>query len=120
MYYHPVVRSCKSRSPRIEGWHVLFILSSCRTVPDFLFGFRHDGAGEAEIFVATLRNGKVINLGRLMQNATAAHYTPAGGGRVPLFVRNDNLYSQRLNLNERKLAGDPGNGPARCNLRPPE
>jgi eukaryotic-like serine/threonine-protein kinase len=72
---------------------------------DFMFAFRPDGAQEAEIFLATLRNGKVISPGRLMQNPTAAHYTPAGGGRI-LFVRNDNLYAQRLNLKERKLEGD--------------
>jgi hypothetical protein len=73
---------------------------------DFLFAFRPDGSGDAEILLATLRNGNVINPVRLMQNPTAAHYTPAGGGLI-LSVRNDNLYSQRLNLKERKLEGDP-------------
>jgi serine/threonine-protein kinase len=73
---------------------------------DFLFAFRPNGAEETEILLATLRNGKVINPVRLMQNPTAVQYTPAGGGRV-LFVRNDNLYSQRLNLEQRKLEGDP-------------
>ncbi len=73
---------------------------------DFLFAFRPDGASGAEVFLATLQNGKIIDPVRLMQNPTAAHYTPAGGGRV-LYVRNDNLYSQRLNLKERKLEGDP-------------
>jgi hypothetical protein len=72
---------------------------------DFLFAFRADGAQDAEIFLATLKNGKVINPVKLMQNRTVAHYTPAGGGRV-LFVRNDNLYAQRLNLKERKLEAD--------------
>jgi hypothetical protein len=41
----------------------------------------------------------------LLKNQTAARYTPAGGGRV-LFVRNDNLYSQRLNRKARKLEGE--------------
>jgi eukaryotic-like serine/threonine-protein kinase len=72
---------------------------------DFLFAFRPDGAQDTEIFLATLRNGKVINPVRLMQNPTTAHFTPAGGGRI-LFVRNDNLYLQRLNVKERKLEGD--------------
>jgi serine/threonine protein kinase len=72
---------------------------------DFLFAFRPDGVQDAEIFLATLKNGKVINPVGLMQNPTAAHYTPAGGGRI-LFVRDDNLYSQKLNLRERKLEGD--------------
>ncbi len=73
---------------------------------DFLFVFRPDGAEEADIFLATLRNGKIIDPVRLMRNPTAAHYTPAGGGRI-LFVQNDNLYSQRMDLKERKLVGDP-------------
>jgi len=42
----------------------------------------------------------------LMKNSTIARYTPAGGGRI-LFVRNDNLYSQRLNRASRKLEGEP-------------
>jgi hypothetical protein len=41
-----------------------------------------------------------------MKNATVARYTPAGGGRI-LFVRNDNLYAQRLNQAARKLEGEP-------------
>jgi len=72
---------------------------------DFLFAFRPAYTEDTGIFLATLRDGKVINPVRLMQNPTAAHYTPAGGGRI-LFVRNDNLYSQRLNSKERKLEGD--------------
>jgi serine/threonine protein kinase len=73
---------------------------------DFIFAFRAtDGAEDAEIFLATLKNGKAINRARLMRKPTAAHYTSAGGGRL-LFVRNDNLYAQRLNLKERKLEGD--------------
>jgi eukaryotic-like serine/threonine-protein kinase len=72
---------------------------------DFMFAFRPAGDEEAEIFLATLQNGKAINPVRLMQNPTAAHYTPAGGGRI-LFVRNDNLYARKLNLKARKLDGD--------------
>jgi len=34
-----------------------------------------------------------------------AHYTPAGGGPL-LFVRNDNLYSQKMNLATRRLEGE--------------
>jgi hypothetical protein len=41
-----------------------------------------------------------------MKNQTMARYTPSGGGRV-LFVRNDNLYAQRLNREARKLEGEP-------------
>ncbi len=72
---------------------------------DFLFAFRPAYTEDVGIFLATLRDGKAIKPVMLMQNATAAHYTPAGGGRI-LFVRNNNLYSQRLNLKERKLEGD--------------
>jgi serine/threonine protein kinase len=72
---------------------------------EFLFAFRPEAVDEVEIYLATLQNSKAINVSRLMQNPTAAHYTPAGGGRI-LFVRNNNLYSQRLNLKQRKLEGD--------------
>ncbi len=72
---------------------------------DFLFLFVPDDGEGTEIYLATLRGGKVVNPTLLMKNDTAASYTPAGGGRI-LFVRNDNLYSQRLNRNERRLDGD--------------
>ncbi len=61
---------------------------------------------ESEIYLATLHDGRAANPVLLMKNATAARYTPAGGGRI-LFVRNDNLYSQRLNRASRKLEGEP-------------
>ena len=41
----------------------------------------------------------------LFNNDTAAAYTPAGGGRI-LFVRNDNLYSQKLDRKARKVTGE--------------
>jgi hypothetical protein len=72
---------------------------------DFLFGFRPHGSDQGEIYLATLKNGQILNPTRLMQNDTAVHYTPAGGGRT-LYVRNDYLYAQTLNLPERKLEGD--------------
>src|SRR5947207_4329583 len=61
---------------------------------------------ESEIYLATLRDGRVTNPVLLMKNATAARYTPLGGGRI-LFVRNDNLYAQTLNRTARKLEGEP-------------
>jgi hypothetical protein len=64
------------------------------------------GIEQAEIYLATLRDGRVVDPVLLMKNATAAHYTPAGGGRL-LFVRNDNLYAQTLNRTARKLEGEP-------------
>lgn len=56
------------------------------------------------MYLATLRQGKAMNTVMLLKNQTAAHYTPAGDGQL-LFVRNDNLYSQKLNLRSRKLEG---------------
>jgi serine/threonine protein kinase len=61
---------------------------------------------ESEIYLATLRDGRAADPVLLMKNATAARYTPAGGGRI-LFVRNDNLYAQTLNRTARKLEGEP-------------
>ena len=50
------------------------------------------GIEQSEIYLATLRDGRAADPVLLMTNATAARYTPAGGGRL-LFVRNDNLYA---------------------------
>ena len=61
-------------------------------------------AAEAAVYLASLRDGKAVNPVPLLKNQTAARYTPAGGGRI-LFVRNDNLYSQKLNRQTRKLEG---------------
>jgi eukaryotic-like serine/threonine-protein kinase len=58
-----------------------------------------------EIYLASFKAGKVVDPVPLLKNDTAARYTPAGGGRI-LFVRNDSLYSQKLDLRQRKLAGD--------------
>jgi hypothetical protein len=75
---------------------------------DFLFLSRvlARGIDEHEVYFATLRDGRAADSVLLMKNATAARYTPAGGGRI-LFVRNDNLYAQRLNRTARKLEGEP-------------
>ncbi len=64
------------------------------------------GIDQSEIYLATLRDGRAVDPVLLMKNATAARYTPAGGGRL-LFVRNDNLYAQTLNRTARKLEGEP-------------
>jgi hypothetical protein len=64
------------------------------------------GIDQSEIYLATLRDGRAVDPVMLMKNATAARYTPAGGGRL-LFVRNDNLYAQTLNRAARKLEGEP-------------
>jgi hypothetical protein len=42
----------------------------------------------------------------LFNNDTSVTFTPAGGGRI-VFIRDDNLYSQKLDLSARKLVGEP-------------
>jgi Tol biopolymer transport system component len=73
---------------------------------DFLIGFEPQGADGMDVYLATLKDHRAINPVRLMKNDTAASFTSAGGGRV-LFVRNDTLYAQRLDLKARALVGDP-------------
>jgi len=81
--------------------------------PEFLAGseeflFFHSSAedpSDGSTYLATLHDGKVVNPALLLKNPTPARYTAAGGGRI-LFVRNDNLYSQRLNRHTRRLEGE--------------
>ena len=73
------------------------------------------GIEQSEIYLATLRDGRGDDPVLLMKNATAARYTPAGGGRL-LFVRNDNLYAQPLNRTARKLEGEPELVQQRCGV----
>ena len=72
---------------------------------DLLFLSAPFGGSPPGVYLATFRNGRLVNPVLLMRNDTAAHYTSAGGGRV-LFVRNDNLYSQKLDRKERRLIGE--------------
>ena len=72
---------------------------------DFLFVFAPAASQEAQVYLATLNGSRAENPTLLLRNDTAAAFTPAGGGRL-LFVRNDNLYSQTLDLRTRKLEGD--------------
>ena len=73
---------------------------------DFLFAFAQPNAETAQIYIATLRDRKAVNAKLLFDNDTAAAFTPAGGGRI-FFVRNDNLYAQKLDVTARKVLGDP-------------
>ena len=77
---------------------------------DFLVTFEPLGADadadEGEIYLATLRDGQPTDPVLLMRNRTAPRYTPAGGGQL-LFVRDDVLYAQALNMSARTLEGDP-------------
>ena len=80
--------------------------------PEFLPGTQDflalsaSAGGEDEVRLATLSSGKISNSVTLFKNETAARFTPFGGGRV-LFVKNDNLYSQRLNRAARAVEGEP-------------
>jgi hypothetical protein len=73
---------------------------------DFLFFYLPlpDAEG-GSVYLATLHEGKCVNPIPLLVNETGARYTPAGEGRL-LYVRNDNLYSQKLNLRRRALEGE--------------
>ncbi len=73
---------------------------------DFLFVFTPSNLAEAQLFIATMRDGKAIDPRLLLSNDTAAAFTSSGGGQI-LFVRNDNLYSQKLDVKSRHLVGDP-------------
>ena len=75
---------------------------------DFLVTFEPVGADadEGELYLATPRDGQPADPVLLMRNRTAPRYTPAGGGQL-LFVRDDVLYAQALNLSTRRLEGDP-------------
>ena len=55
---------------------------------------------------ASLRDGKASDPVLLMKKDTMVHYTPSGGGRV-LFVRDNNLYAQKLNVAKRTLEAEP-------------
>ncbi|MGD1097249.1 MAG: serine/threonine-protein kinase, partial [Bryobacteraceae bacterium] len=62
---------------------------------DFLFRFTPQNGEGSATYLATLRQARATEPVLLLKSDTAAHYTPAGGGRL-LFVRGDNLYAQRL------------------------
>ncbi len=85
--------------------------SSGSPMPSFLPGGEDllvtvtQGSTENEIYLVTLRGGNPADPVLLMKNAGRVRYTTAGGGRV-LFVRDSNLYAQRLNRSTRKLEGD--------------
>ena len=72
---------------------------------DFLTLFKPED-GDAEVWLSTFSQGVITKTTVLFKNDTAARYTPWDGGRV-LFVKNDNLYSQRLNRSSRAVEGEP-------------
>lgn len=73
---------------------------------DFIVTMVPVGSDQPRIYLVSLNGVKGENPVQLMTNDTGAHYTPAGGGRL-LFVREDTLYAQRLDLRNRTLTGEP-------------
>ena len=104
-----------NRSDRTAGGRVRLGRSSFRAARISFSLLAAGGIEESDIYLATLRDGRAADPVLLMKNATAARYTPAGGGRI-LFVRNDNLYAQRLNRTARKLEGEPELVQQRCGV----
>lgn len=73
---------------------------------DFIVHHRPAQEAIGDVWLATLSDGAITNISVLMKNATSARFTPAGGGHL-LYVKNDNLYAQSLDLSSRRLVGDP-------------
>ena len=104
---HPAERQNRSRRRESQKEQDSGGLNFYRGSKDFLITVEEISAGsENSIYLATLGEGTLSNPVLLMKNQTMARYTPSGGGRV-LFVRNDNLYAQKLNREARKLEGEP-------------
>jgi hypothetical protein len=72
---------------------------------DFLV-WRGYADGRGEVSLGTFADRRITRLTPLFRNDTAAHFTPSGGGRV-LFVKDDNLYAQHLDLQRRAVDGEP-------------
>jgi DNA-binding winged helix-turn-helix (wHTH) protein/Tol biopolymer transport system component len=74
---------------------------------NILFAWQGSADDEGGLYLATLRNGKLIRGPLLLRkNMTAGHYTPSAGGRL-LYVQNDKLYAQKLNIRRGTLEGEP-------------
>jgi len=73
---------------------------------DFIVHYRPAGEAIGEVWLATLTDGAISNVSVLTKNATSARFTPAGGGHL-LYVKNDNLYAQSLDLGSLRLVGEP-------------
>jgi DNA-binding winged helix-turn-helix (wHTH) protein/Tol biopolymer transport system component len=65
------------------------------------------GNDELGLYLATLEKGKLTRGPILLRkNMTAGRYAPAGGGRI-LYVQDDKLYAQKLNIRRGTLEGEP-------------
>ena len=72
---------------------------------NFLFLFVSSDRAESEVYLASLAEADAHSPVLLMTNETAVRYTPSGGGQL-LFVRDDTLYTRRLDLKQRTLVGE--------------
>ena len=73
----------------------------------FLFTFVPADDTEPGIYLATLKNGKMDAPPSLLRhNSAAGHFMPAGAAKL-LYVQNDVLYAQSLNLQRGALEGEP-------------
>jgi hypothetical protein len=73
---------------------------------DFIAWSQSDADPDGTVCLATLAAGSAVNVAVLFKNDTAALFTPSGGGRV-LFVKDDNLYEQHLDVPARRVDGEP-------------
>jgi len=74
---------------------------------DFLFTWSSPGEDQAGIYLARMKHGRVVREPILLRrNITAGHFAPSAGGRL-LFVQEDNLFAQKLDVAGGKLVGDP-------------
>jgi Tol biopolymer transport system component len=74
---------------------------------NILFAWAGFEDADAGLYLATIRNRKVTRGPLLLRrNQTAGHYSSSGGGRL-LFVADDKLYAQRLDISRGTLEGEP-------------
>ena len=74
---------------------------------NFLFGWAALGEMELGLYLATLDTGKITRGPILLRkNLTPGHYSASGGGKL-LYVQDDILYAERLNVAKGTLEGDP-------------
>jgi DNA-binding winged helix-turn-helix (wHTH) protein/Tol biopolymer transport system component len=72
---------------------------------NILFAWAGYGEVDAGLYLATLENGKISRGPVLLRkNMTAGHYSPSNGGML-LYVQNDTLYAQKLNIPGGMLEG---------------
>lgn len=72
-----------------------------------LFGWATEADTEAGLFLATLDHGKFAGKPVLIRrNITPGHFSASAGGRL-LYLKDDDLFAQKLDPDSGKLAGEP-------------